>query len=331
MTPVARAWAMHDPPPTDEVAAHASRSIAGDRSSVGAVAHGDPPIATVNGRPIPRRRVVELLLKSHGPRVLDDLIVLDAAVAEASRLGLTVTQADIDREYRDSLRQLADPLGKMVADDLDAAEAERLLEAVLAERNIARDEYALLVRRNAYLRKIAEAHVRIDDDDLRAELARRYGRRVQVRHIQLATRRAVDEVLRRLAANEDFARIARTYSANTITARDDGLLPPFSREDDDVPRPLRDAAFALNVGDVSGVVRVGAWYHVLKLERTLPAERVALAAVRPELERRLRERGGQAAMPDLLDRLRTQARIEIHDPVLRDAYAARHANVLRER
>jgi foldase protein PrsA len=290
---------------------------------------GEPhhePIARVNDHPIARRRVVDLLLQSHGVGILEQLIVLDEAERLAAKKGLTVSQADVDREYELALRRLTDPLSSMTSGPFDREAAERTLEAVLADRNISREEFLIGMRRHAYLRRIVESEQVLTEEQLRAEFERSFGRRVQVRHIQLATPRQIDSVRQRLAAGDKFAELARAYSANTVSAPAGGLLEPFSPDDQDVPASFRQAAFALRPPEVSDAIRVGEWYHILQLEKVIPAEDVDFEQVRGEVERKLRYRLTEPAMQRLYERLFREANIDIHDPVLKKAFETTHRN-----
>ncbi len=281
--------------------------------------------ATVNGRGIPREQIVDLLLRSHGAGMLEQVIALAAAEELAERKGLSITNADVDREYVLALRRVSNPLSPPTADGLDRAAAERLLESVLAERNISRDEFFLTLRRNAYLREVVEQENPVTDAELRAEYARRFGERVQVRHIQLASPGDAERVHERLANGEDFAELAKKYSANAASARQGGLLDPFSEHDEAVPAVFRQTAFALQPGEVSGIVRAAEWHHFIRLERRIPEEQRPFQEVIGELTSGVRERTSEARMRERYETLVRESAIEIHDAVLREAYERRKA------
>jgi len=284
----------------------------------------EPALALIDGKPLPRRQVVDLLLRGHGPGILEQFIVLEAARHRAQQQGFAIDQAEVDAEYERALRLLSDPVAALTPDELDQVSAERVLSAVLAERNISHEEFMLGMRRNAYLRHLAQMQLRISESELREEYARAYGARVQVRHIQLATLAEVSRARADLAAGVDFAEVARTHSANPASAHAGGLLSPFSADEREVPAPLRTVAFQLEVGAVSEAVRVGRWYHLLKLERQIPAEHPEFEVVRPELEQRLRGRKLGPALQQLYQDLLAQTDVRILDPGLRAAYERKH-------
>lgn len=290
--------------------------------AAGAVPNGS--IATVNGRDIPRARMINLLLRAHGPALLEQFIILEAAESLAAREGLSVTSAEVEGEYERALRRLSDPLAALAPDAFDRAAAERLLGSVLSERNISHEEFQLGMRRNALLRRIVHGRLTVSEAQLRQEYERRFARRVKVRDILLASLGDVARVEERLRAGEDFAEAARRYSASTVGARLGGLLDPFSANDDLVPGLLREAAFRLEPGQVSTALRVGNWYHLIKVERHLPAESPDFAAVRATLEQTVHERLAEPAMEELNEQLFRDAVVEIHDPVLREVFQRRY-------
>lgn len=123
--------------------------------------------------------------------------------------------------------------------------------------------------------------------------------------------------------------MARRHSANTSSASQQGLLDPFSENDEDVPALLRQVAFSLSVGEVSDALRIGEWYHLIKLEALLPPQTIAFEEVRMELERSLRERLADAAMFGVFEKLFREATIEVQDPWLRAAFEKKHSDRVR--
>lgn len=321
---IANAWAARDSRIASPPVEYQTRPQTDAAKVSGEPVGQNSPIAFVNGRPIGRDRVLDLLFRSHGVGVLEQLIGLELAEQAATEKGLGITESDVDFEFNLALRRLSDPLSPSATAPADRAAAEELLDSVLAERNISREEFLVTLRRSAYLRKIVQSQQVITEDQLRSEFRRRFGERVLVRHIQLGSAAEAGRVQDRLNAGEDFADLASRYSANTASARKQGLLDPFSADDEEIPAALRQAAFALKPGQVSSVVRVGEWYHLLKLDRVLPAEQRDFDEVRGELARDLRVRMSETAMRELHDKLFRQATIDVRDPAIRPAFERKH-------
>jgi len=322
---VSRAWQAHLKAETKPGPAQAESSNILTTDPVPVSGRGGEPIATVNGRPLPRRRLVDMLLRSHGGAMLEQLVVLDVAEALAAEKGLVVTAGDIDREYELALKRLVESSSGLKSEQLDRAGAQDLLEAVLADRNTSEEEFRTVIRRNAYLRAIVESEQLITEEQVRQEYERVHAERVRIRHIQVAAIADVERIKERLTAGDDFSALARMYSANAASARAGGLLPPFSATDADVPELFRSVAFSLKPQEVSEALRIGPWYHFIRLEEKIPPQQQDFATVRDELEERVRDHLAQPAIERLFKELFQQAVVEIHDPVLRKAYEQRQS------
>ncbi len=284
------------------------------------------PAAVVNGARIDAARLNAILYEGRGAEVLEQLAVLEAARQRAGSLGVAISQADIDAERRLSLQRLTDPMGEVSGASEDAARQEALLDTVLAQRQIARREFDLYVERNAWLRAIALRDVTVSQADLEAEYRARYGDRITLRHIQLATPAQIERAQADLQEGTPFEEVARRYSANTASAAEGGRLDPFTADDPRVPEGFRRAAFALRPGEVSAPVRVGRWLHIMRVDSREPANAISLDSVRPELEAAVRQRRADAAMLELFNELLKSVDVDVIDPTLKRAWDERRRN-----
>lgn len=291
-------------------------------------APAEAAIATVNGEAIRRSAFLDALIEAHGVDMLEKFIMTAALRQKAAALGLAVSETDVQAEYDDALRRITAPFDAPPSPDsrpvdFDRAAAERVLEEFLVAKNIARSEFNMRMRQNAYLRKIAEREVKVDDALLPDEYKRAYGEKVQVRCIQVSTPEAVKRVRAALDEGKDFELVARQMSENRVVAARGGMLPPFTRFDD-VPRLLRDAAFALEPGQVSATIHENNQFFILRLERRFPPSEVGIENVRDELRARIRDRLVRQRMDLLAGEVFRDAAVRIHDPALRDAFRKRY-------
>jgi len=134
------------------------------------------------------------------------------------------------------------------------------------------------------------------------------------------------QIKERLDQGEKFEELVRQYSQNSLSRERGGLLPPFAANDDTVPAVFVKTAFALKEGEYSNPIESEGSYHVLKLERRIPAETVPLEEVKSKLRMRLDARLSMQAMQDLSARLLMQAELLCADPVLREQYRAQQAS-----
>ncbi len=111
---------------------------------------------------------------------------------------------------------------------------------------------------------------------------------------------------KRAVAGEDFAALATEMSEGP-SAPQGGDLGFFGRQQ--MVAPFADAAFALEVGQISEVVETQFGYHVIKVEEKKPASTMSLDEVRQPLEQMLRQNQGGQATNSVLEQLAANAAI----------------------
>ncbi|MGF1723440.1 peptidylprolyl isomerase [Photobacterium nomapromontoriensis] len=103
----------------------------------------------------------------------------------------------------------------------------------------------------------------------------------------------------------DFAELAKTSSDDTFSAKNGGKLDWFERGVMDPA--FEDAAFALNKGEVSGVVESDFGYHIIKLDDVKEPTVKPFADVHDEIVTELREQRAAEAFYDLQTQLAEKA------------------------
>lgn len=272
-------------------------------------------MAYVNGRAIYMNELNDFLVRSYGLSVAQQLIAGELVDQEARKKNISVTEADVQAEI-DGM------LGQVFAGVSEDQQRKQLLEQMLVQRNISHKQWELIMRRNALLRKLAAPTIAaVTDEELRKEFGSRYGRKVEVRHIQAASLAEAQQI-RKLAETEDFATLAKKHSKN-LSAKDGGLLPPIGEDTPTVPPAIRQAAVALKkVAEVSHPIQVGTTFHVLRLERIIEPQDADFADVKDELAAELHRRRIYSTQQQLLLQLIREAKrtgkIEYVHPVLKD-------------
>lgn len=285
----------------------------------------DDVIARVDGDPISRSKLVNLLIAGHGVGILEQLVALEQARAESKRQGVQVTEADIDAEADRALARLLSPIPPADPNaSIDHAEARRILDEILAQRNVSHDEYMLVIERNAHLRAAVEANMKFTPQQLQQEYQRINRPTAHVRHIQVRTPTEAQRAQSLLDSGVEFPKVANQMSLNLRTAPDGGRIRPFTRDDESIPRPIREVAFALKPREVSSPVSDGEWIHILRLDKLEKPMPVGLAAARAEVELSLRERLVDPAMQTLFRTLFEQADIRIVDSTLAREFQRKH-------
>ncbi len=281
-----------------------------------ALAQDGDAIATVNGKPISKRKMVDILMDGHGLSVLQQLIVLELAREESKRLELKVSQADIDTEFQRAMDSIA-PKTSETGEPLDEQGRLQALDFLLQQKGLSMTEFKLGMERNAHLRKIVDKNIRVDEPVLREEFARIYGEKVEIRLIQANDQAALYEAIKQLETGTDFADVARRVSQDRGSAERGGLLEPFAFNDDRIAAVLREAAFGLMPGQRTPPIANNARWFILKLERRIPPEDAKFESVRDEVERKLRDRVAPEQMNKIVMELYQKAQVRVFDKELK--------------
>ncbi|OPL07805.1 MAG: hypothetical protein AVO33_03430 [delta proteobacterium ML8_F1] len=92
---------------------------------------------------------------------------------------------------------------------------------------------------------------------------------VRARHILMTDKNEAAEVLKRVREGEDFSELALEMSEDASSAQKGGDLNYFSRGT--MVKEFEEAAFSLEIGEISDLVETKLGYHIIKVEdyRTL--------------------------------------------------------------
>ncbi len=132
-----------------------------------------------------------------------------------------------------------------------------------------------------------------------------------------AKKKKAEEILKRARAGEDFAKLAKENSEDP-GSKDKGGEYQFARGQM-VPE-FEAAAFSLKTNEVSDIVTTQFGYHIIKLSEKIPAKKVEMAKVAPEIKDYLKQQQMQKRQQDLqdyLDKLKKDSAVEILDESLK--------------
>jgi len=137
-----------------------------------------------------------------------------------------------------------------------------------------------------------------------------------------AKRKLAEDLLKRAKAGEDFAKLAKEFSDDP-GSKDNGGEYTFPRNQM-VPE-FESAAFALQTNQVSDIVTTQFGYHIIKLSEKLPAKKVELAKVADDLKEGLKRQQLEKLLPDYIEKMEKDAKVEILDEKLKKSAAALEA------
>jgi peptidyl-prolyl cis-trans isomerase C len=137
---------------------------------------------------------------------------------------------------------------------------------------------------------------------------------IHARHILVDTKEEAEKVKERLKNGEDFATVAKEVSKDT--GAEGGDLGFFTRGQ--MLKPFEDAAFALDVGQISDPVQTQFGWHIIKVEEKRDQPLPAFDQVKDAIVAQL----VQAKAQQVVTGLRDAAKIEVVDPELKKAMDA---------
>jgi parvulin-like peptidyl-prolyl isomerase len=276
-------------------AASAAAGAVGPQAAPTAAPQG--PAAIVNGQEIPmaallseiERRQAGLVqggvdlntpqgkaqLEQEKQQALDNLIDDVLVTQEAARQGVAVSDAELDAEMQNIISSLG---GQARFEEQLKIAGQTVEEA----RSLQRVQMLYLKMRDRVVGNLQAAE------------------QVHARHILVDSQATAQALLAQIQAGADFGQVAQQSSQDTLTRANGGDLGWFARGVLSA-KEVEDAAFALQPGQVSGVVQSAFGYHLVQVLERDPARK---------LEGDLFVKVQRQAMENWLDGLRAQANVQ---------------------
>lgn len=292
-------------------------------------------VAIVNGTPISRKSlddVVEATLSLGGHKLdeaqkqqlrrdaLTSLVDLELLYAESQKVGIKVTDAELDGAIDRSRSRFSSN------DQFDQA----LRAKGLDRDQLRRDTYKTMAV-DRYLESKVWRGQQVTPEEVRAYYDSnpdQFTRPPEVRasHVLFRVpkdagpdvrRRAQEKAaraLKELRAGRDFGEVARLSSEDPGTARQGGDLGYFARGE--MLPEVEEQAFTLERGQISNVFETELGYDILKVTDKRAGGLIPFAEVEPRIRGLLLKEKRDQSRQEVVDRLRATARIEILDPSL---------------
>jgi parvulin-like peptidyl-prolyl isomerase len=261
--------------------------------------------ALVNGQPVPVEEVKGVCLDRYGRDVVEVLVTRTLIEQALKKQQQSVVQADLDAE----IARAAGQMGFTKADG--SADTAAWLERVTREEKVPMRHYLEdVVWPTVALKKLVGG-VAVSQEDLDKAFQATFGPRAKCRIIVLDNQRRAQEVWQMARQNptaEHIATLAETYSADPTTRSLRGEVPPIQRWGGQPT--LEREAFALQPGELSGVVQVADRFMVIFCEGFTEPAKVAFAEVRNELYDDIFEKKQRIEMARHFSHLRESATID---------------------
>jgi len=260
-------------------------------------------VAHVNNVPITREELAEELIARKGKQHLELLINRKIIELEAQKEGVTVTAKEIEEDVADVMRGVG------------AKSPKEFEDKMLRHRNTTYQEYIEdVVRPGILMRKMAEKHVTVTDEDLRKSFEANYGEKVDCRIIlipkesrQLAFK--VHAEVRGVKSVEEFMQFARKYNSDQLAATG-GQIRPINRHS--ALGEVERAAFTMHDGEVSHVMEQPEGYVILYRVKLIPADPSAkFDELREMMHREIKRKKTEQMVRTLFTEMK--ARVTIND------------------
>lgn len=220
---------------------------------LGAVFTKDEVIAKVEGETITKNDLYEILAKQYGSSTMNYLIDNKIVEIEAEKENIKLSDKEIEEEMQSYI-------------ELNGG--EEAFNNILEQSRITKEDIERDIINYLKIVKLLEPKIKITDEAMKTyfeENKESFNEEEQVEasHILAADEATAKEVKEKLNAGEDFAKLAKKYSTDTSNAEDGGELG-FIRKGD-MAEEFENAAFAMNIGEISEPVKTEYGYHIIKI------------------------------------------------------------------
>ena len=158
--------------------------------------------------------------------------------------------------------------------------------------------------------KAALSEVEVTEEEMK-QYYEDYKPNITARHILVEDEATAKEVKQKLDEGADFAELAKEYSTDTASAENGGDLGSIAQDANMVPEFL-EAAFALEVGQISDPVQSEYGYHIIEV--TAIDEKPSYEDMKEDIEYELKvSKLDQAAMEKAMQDEVKEADVKIKD------------------
>jgi foldase protein PrsA len=272
-----------------------------------ASATGDD-VASVNGTKISRADFDKKLEAGPaGKSVLTQLVQGRLVDQYADANKITVSDAEIAKKE----------------DEIKAKYPPGQFEQILKQQGLTEDAVKDILRQTIIIEKAVDPQIKVSDADVKSYFDKNHAlldkpEQVRARHILVADLKTANEVEAKLKAGGDFAALAKQYSTDPSTKDKGGELGFFGKGQ--MVPSFQEAAFADPINQITAPVKSPFGYHIIQVEEKKPAVKATLANAHDQIVAQLKQQQQQQQVPIFMQQLKSQAKIEIYDDNLKDAF-----------
>lgn len=248
-------------------------------------------------------------IKEYRKAALDRMIMHELVYQEACRRHIHIPRERIKREVQAEEHRFRSPAA---------------FKGALARKGLNLKKLRTLIEHNLMVAEVVRRDIlnpgKVGDSQAKAYYEKNLKRfrepeSILVRHIFFPPKpefaRQAEEVRQKALAkntSEEFDRLARDYSKDDYRVMG-GMLGWVHRGR--LEPAIEQSAFALNPGQVSGVIKTSTGYHIIRLEAKRPAHTVPFKQVRKMIIAQLEAKRKERLRKRLKDKLYNRAKVQV--------------------
>lgn len=245
-------------------------------------------------------------------RVLNDLVEQMILEQEAAKLGITVSDPEIDM----SIENIRTKAG------MSHEQMEEMLKKENLTKEQFRKQWRLQIISGKLVSTIVKGNIAVTDDEIESLYKEYYGNiensdEVQIAHILISVNeqqpeRALEKASRiaELAkSGNDFSKLVAEYSDDTFSKEKEGVLGYFKKGE--LVSELEAVVAITEVGEVSGPVQTASGYHIIKVLNRNTLDSNSVDTYREQLRQEIYKKKVAEELQKYIATMRENAYIEI--------------------
>ena len=241
-------------------------------------------VAIINGEDITRTELADFLIDSFGKEGMEILIRRVLVEQVAKKENVSLTDSEVSERVGKLVELEVNKLKKRYGADNPDAMAAELSKMGYDEdklREKLKERVEVDVKPQLLAEKLVKRTITVTDGELSEAYEEMYGEKYQVRQIVVSLKDDADELLKKIKAGADFAKLANERSIDRPSAAKGGLMDPINKVSN-----LGKALSVLKKGDITEVIKSRNGFHLFLMEGTIPpAETKSYEDALPDLKK----------------------------------------------